>query len=75
MVEPDTENCWVYKAQPDKTADGLVPSQIVWGDVRGRGLTVAETETVMTGLVMNSSGFESIEALIEEAIARKLIEP
>ena len=137
VVEADSgsENCWVYKAQRGKTADGLVPSRnylnhilagrdflsrqyfdaldqsltykaecvacrstrevlfvrekdhlhtlcqpcrearIVWGDARGRGLTVGETEAVMTRLVMNGPGFESIEALIKEAIARQLIGP
>ena len=38
-------------------------------------MAVAETEAVMTRLVMNGPGFESIEALIKEAIARQLIGP
>lgn len=134
-TESGTQRCWVYIAQPDKTADGLVPSRnylnhllvgreflsqqyfaaldqsqtyssdcatcgqfrevlfvrehdvlhtlcqpcresrLVWGDVCGRLLTVAETQAVMSGLVLNGPGFESIADLIKEAVARKLIEP
>jgi gamma-glutamylcyclotransferase len=126
--------CWVYRAQPDKIADGLIPSRnylnhilsgkdflsrqyfealdrsqvyhadcsicrqpreiifvrqgaalhplcqpcrearIVWGDALGRTLTVEEAEAVMTQLVMPGPGFESIPQLIEQAVARGLIQ-
>ncbi|MCA9122245.1 MAG: gamma-glutamylcyclotransferase [Planctomycetaceae bacterium] len=134
-TETKTHECFAYQAQPDKIADGLVPSRnylnhiltardflsqqyyealdkaatytgecfcchntgevlflkefeqmytlcqscrearIVWGDVRGRRLTVPETEAVMTGLVANGSGFSSLQALVEEAIRLALIDP
>lgn len=132
-IELGSETCWVYKAQPDKVAEGLVPSRnylnhilagrefltqqyfealdqsqtyaaecaccrrtrellfvregdllhtlcqpcretrLIWGDALGRRLTIAETERVMTQLVMQSPGFDSIHSLIEEAVSRKLI--
>lgn len=50
-------------------------ARIVWGDVRGRRLTVQETEAVMMGLVKAGSGFSSIAALVQEAIATKMIDP
>ncbi len=50
-------------------------ARIVWGDVRGRRLTVRETEAVMMGLVQKGRGFSSIAALIQEAIASKIIDP
>lgn len=50
-------------------------SRQMWGDVRGRRLTIAETEAVMTGLVLEGPGFESLQELVQEAIARNLIEP
>ena len=134
-TEAGAETCWVYVAQIDKVADGLVPSRnylnhilagrefmtqqyfealdqsvtyradcvacrksaevvfiseggqlhtlcqpcrearIVWGDARGRRFTVQETESVMTGLVTDGPGFDSIVSLIQTAIDRKLIEP
>jgi gamma-glutamylcyclotransferase (GGCT)/AIG2-like uncharacterized protein YtfP len=134
-TESGDEPCWTYKAQPDKTADGLIPSRnylnhilaakdflsrqyfealdrsqtytgecaschehgevlfvkekeqmytlcqpcrearLIWGEARGSRLTVPETESVMTELVMQGEGFSTIEALIREAIARKLIDP
>ncbi len=136
-VETETGNheCSAYSAQPDKTADGLVPSRnylnhiltardflsqqyfealdksathtgecfccritgevfflkefeqmytlcqscrearTVWGDVRGRKLSVPETEAVMSGLVANGKGFPSLQALVGEAIDLKLIDP
>lgn len=48
-------------------------SKIIWGNTLGRPLTVAETETVMMGLVKDSQGFASIAALIQEAVTRGLI--
>lgn len=50
-------------------------ARIVWGDVRGRMLSVPETEAVMSGLVANGGGFPSLQALVEEAINLKLIDP
>ena len=50
-------------------------ARIVWGDARGRKFTVKETESVMTELVANGSGFDSIASLIRTAVERKLIEP
>jgi gamma-glutamylcyclotransferase (GGCT)/AIG2-like uncharacterized protein YtfP len=47
----------------------------VWGDARGRKLTVAETEAVMTHLVLDGEGFGSIAELIQQAIAAKIIDP
>lgn len=135
QTESEPQECWTYKAQPDKTATGLIPSRnylnhilsardflsqqyyealdksqaysgecaschqmgevlflkerdrmyticqpcrearIMWGDARGRRLTVVETEAVMTQLVMQGDGFSSIEALIKEAIEQRLIDP
>lgn len=136
-VDTDTgaETCWVYVAQIDKVADGLVPTRnyvnhilagrefmthqyfealdqsvtyradcvacrkpsevifiseggqlhtlcqpcrearLVWGDARGREFTVQETEAVMTGLVSDGPGFDSIAGLIQTAVDRELIEP
>lgn len=50
-------------------------ARLVWGDVRGRPMTVAETAAVMTKLVQRSAGFPSVKKLIEEAIATNIIEP
>ena len=50
-------------------------ARVVWGDARGRRLSVAETEAVMMGLVHGGTGFASVRALIEEAIACRLIDP
>lgn len=139
VVTVDTESgpqdCSAYQAQPDKTAEGLVPSRnylnhiltagdflsrqyyealdqsqtyagkcaccyttgvvlflresdrmytlcqacrearMVWGDVRGRKLSVAETEAIMSGLVKQSAGFPTLRDLIDEAINLKLIDP
>lgn len=127
--------CCAYKAQPDKVAEGLVPSrnylnhilsardflsqqyfealdksqtyhadcvccgklgeviflrentrmymlcqpcreaQLVWGDVRGRRLSVPEAAAVMKTLVQGGAGYDSIQALIAEAVATKIIDP
>jgi len=134
QTEQGATQCWTYQAQPDKTADGLIPSRnylnhilagreflseqyyaaldqsqtyvadcavchqkhevlfviehdqmhtlcqpcrecrIVWGETRGRILTVAETESVMNQLVLSGSGYESIPELIREAISLNLIQ-
>ncbi|TWU24604.1 gamma-glutamylcyclotransferase family protein [Bythopirellula polymerisocia] len=50
-------------------------ARLMWGETRGRRLTVAETEAIMQQLVKGSSGFPSIQKLIEEAIAAKIIDP
>jgi len=50
-------------------------ARIVWGDVRGRKLSVQETEAVMTHLVRGGRGFPSLRELIREAIESKLIDP
>lgn len=134
-TDSGVSQCAAYQAQPDKIADGLVPSRnylnhiltardflseqyfealdksqtyhgecfccrvageviflkefdqmymvcqscrearIVWGDVRGRKLTAPETEAVMRGLVAQGKGFSSVQAIVQEAIALKLIDP
>jgi gamma-glutamylcyclotransferase (GGCT)/AIG2-like uncharacterized protein YtfP len=50
-------------------------ARLVWGDTRGRKLTVAETEAVMTHVVRAGDGFDSIRELIREAIGAKIIDP
>ena len=50
-------------------------ARIVWGDARGRKLSVAETKAIMTQLVIDHSGFDSIGSLIREAVARNIIDP
>ncbi len=50
-------------------------ARLVWGDVRGRKLSVSETGAVMTQLVKGGGGFDSVGALIKEAIAEKIIAP
>lgn len=49
-------------------------ARLTWSDAVGRTLTVAETEAVMTELVVGGAGFASIADLIKEAIRRGLIE-
>lgn len=49
-------------------------SRLVWGDTRGRKLTIAETGAIMTNLVQTSPGFSSLHELIEKAIDMKLID-
>jgi len=50
-------------------------ARLVWGDVRGRALSVVETEAVMKKLVLGGKGFPSMNALIREAIAARIIDP
>jgi cation transport regulator ChaC len=50
-------------------------ARLVWGETLGRRLTVAETEAIMMQLVKGSSGFDSIQELVEEAITAKIITP
>ena len=48
-------------------------ARIKWGDSINRLLTVAEAASIMNQLVMNGSGFSSIEELLTVAKARNLI--
>lgn len=48
-------------------------ARLTWSDALGRTLTVAETEVVMTELVVGGPGFASIADLIKEALERRLI--
>ncbi len=50
-------------------------ARLVWGDVRGRALTVVETEAVMKHFVLGGKGFSSINELIQQAIAARIIDP
>lgn len=50
-------------------------ARLVWGDVHGRRLTVAETATVMQKLVVGGGGYSSIPDLIKAAVAANLIAP
>jgi gamma-glutamylcyclotransferase (GGCT)/AIG2-like uncharacterized protein YtfP len=50
-------------------------ARLLWGDARGRRLTIAETEAVMCQLILGGDGFASVQALIAEAVRRELIEP
>ena len=50
-------------------------ARLVWGDVRGRALTVVETGAVMKQLVLGGRGFPSMNELIREAIAVRIIDP
>jgi gamma-glutamylcyclotransferase (GGCT)/AIG2-like uncharacterized protein YtfP len=50
-------------------------ARLVWGDVRGRAFTVVETGAVMKHLVLGGRGFPSINELIQEAIAARIIDP
>ena len=136
VVEADgvKEQCWAYQAQPEMTADGLVPTRnylnhilagreflstqylealnqsqtyvcdcacchrtgealfvkevdrlhtlcqscrearLTWSDAFGRVLTISETESVMTRLVLRGPGFQSIGDLVAAAVERKLLE-
>jgi hypothetical protein len=47
----------------------------MWGDVRGRAFTVVETEAVMKQLVLGGKGYSSMNELISEAIAARIIDP
>jgi gamma-glutamylcyclotransferase (GGCT)/AIG2-like uncharacterized protein YtfP len=50
-------------------------ARLMWGDVRGRAFTVVETEAVMKNLVLGGQGFSSMNELIREAIAERIIDP
>lgn len=50
-------------------------ARLMWGDARGRTLTVAETRAVMTQVVQGGAGFSSVEQVIAEAVAAKIIDP
>lgn len=134
-TESGLQECQTYQAQPDKIADGLVPSRNylnhilagrdflskqyyealdqsqtyagecacchchgevlfliefertytlcqpcreakgIWGDTRGRKLTVAETEAVMDHMTQSGQNYHSLLELIEDVIERKVIDP
>lgn len=129
------EKCQAYQAQPDKVADGLVPSRNylnhilaardflskqyyealdqsqtyngecaccdyrgevlflieneraytlcqscreakgVWGDTRGRKLTVAEVKAVTAFITQSGKSFYSIQSLVEAAVEQRVIDP
>jgi gamma-glutamylcyclotransferase (GGCT)/AIG2-like uncharacterized protein YtfP len=50
-------------------------ARLVWGDARGRKLTVAETEAVMRHVARAGEGFGSIRELIRAAIDARIIDP
>lgn len=50
-------------------------ARLVWGETHGRTLSVEETGAIMTKLVKGSSGYASINELIDAAIAAKIIDP
>jgi len=50
-------------------------ARLMWGDVRGRAFTVVETEAVMKHLVLGGKGFPSMNELIREAIAARIVDP
>lgn len=49
-------------------------ARVEWGNARGRKLSVPETAAVMQ-LVKERGGFSSIRALIDEAVAVRVIDP
>lgn len=137
QVETETGflDCQTYQAQPDKIANGLVPSRnylnhilagrdflskqyfdaldqsltytgectcchshgevlfvlesdrthmlcqscrearIIWGDTRGRKLTVAETEAVVEHVKESGATYASVLALIEAVTQQRIIDP
>ncbi len=134
-TESGPQQCETYQAQPDKMADGLVPSRnylnhilasrdflsqqyfealdksqtysgecfcchshgevlflkgaermytlcqpcreakTIWGDTRGRKLTVVEAEAVMAHVTHSGEHYHSVQALIQSVIEQKLIDP
>ncbi|QEF99770.1 AIG2-like family protein [Stieleria maiorica] len=50
-------------------------ARLIWGDTRGRRLTVAETKAMMTQVVQVGPGFGSIGELVQHAIDTKVIDP
>jgi gamma-glutamylcyclotransferase (GGCT)/AIG2-like uncharacterized protein YtfP len=50
-------------------------ARLMWGDVRGRAFTVVETGAVMKHLVLGGRGFSSMNELIGQAIAERIIDP
>ena len=55
--------------QPCREAKGI------WGDTRGRKLTVAETAAVMEHMTQSGQNYHSLLELIEDVIERKVIDP
>lgn len=50
-------------------------ARIVWGDTRGRKLTVAETQAVMQHVKTSGETYNSLLALIEAVIEQRIIDP
>jgi hypothetical protein len=48
-------------------------ARVIWSDTIGRWLTIGEMEAMMTRLVLRGEGFPSIQALVRQAFADKLI--
>lgn len=50
-------------------------AQSAWGAVRGRPFSVLDTEAVMQHVLRTGQGYDSIQALVADAIQRELVEP
>jgi hypothetical protein len=50
-------------------------ARMVWGDVRGRKFTVAETEALMMHVKSGDTSYGSLAELINDAIELRLIDP
>lgn len=50
-------------------------AKTIWGDTRGRKLTVAEANAVMQHVKKSGESYHSILALIEAAVEQKIIDP
>ncbi|REJ70384.1 MAG: gamma-glutamylcyclotransferase [Planctomycetota bacterium] len=55
--------------QPCREAKGI------WGDTRGRKLTVAEAQAVTAFITDSGKAFHSIQSLIEAAVKQRVIDP
>ena len=50
-------------------------AQTVWGDTRGRKLTVAETKAVMVHVTQSDEIYRSVQSLIEAVVEQRIIDP
>lgn len=50
-------------------------AKVIWGDTRGRKLTVVESEAVMAHVAHGGQSYQSVQDLIKSAIDQKLIDP
>ena len=50
-------------------------AKAIWGDTRGRKLTVTETEAIMGHVKDSGKSYHSILALIEDAVEQRIIDP